>query len=142
MPYSPVEDFQAWVNERRIATRYAPIHDMVTAVLAKTDPGGYARIAEDIREEFKPVGGELRIADFMAHLAWRIRGCGNLDIEIPGDLRGPNLFDTLSRYHKRLSREFSRCTRILQLGAKNRQFAEARMAESLLRRKPCTSVIQ
>jgi hypothetical protein len=142
MQYSPVEDFQAWADERRIAARYAPIHDMVTARLAKTDPGGYVGIAEVIRNKFKPVGGEVRIADFMAHVAWRIRGCQNLDPEILDEREGPNRFETLGRYQRRLSREFSRCTRILEMGAKNRQFAEARMAESLLRRKPCTSVIQ
>jgi len=58
------------------------------------------------------------------------------------DFRGPNLLDKLSRYQSRLSREFSRCLRILRLRAKNRRYAEARMAAQLLRHKPCTSVIQ
>jgi hypothetical protein len=115
---------------------------MVTAVLSKTDPGGYAEIAEVIRGHLKPVGGEVRIADFMASLAWHVRGCTNLEPEILGEREGPKLLETLGRYHKRLAKEFTRCARILELGAKNRKYAEARMADSLARRKPCTSVIQ
>jgi hypothetical protein len=87
----------------------------------------------------------------MADAAIRQRGCAYLDTEIlrqgmeacagPGvtpdmalgrayirDFEGPNLLDKLSLYQSRLSKEFTRCLRLLQAAAKNR--------------KPCTSVIQ
>ena len=154
-----------WTNDRSIAARYAPIHDMVTEVLTRTEPDGYAHLVEELRAEWKPAGAEVLIVEIMADLSWRIRGCLYLETEIlkrgmeacagpdvtpdvalgqayRNDFRGPNLLDKLSRYQSRLSREFSRCLRILRLRAKNRRYAEARMAAQLLRHKPCTSVIQ
>jgi len=154
-----------WTNDRSIAARYAPIHDMVTDVLLRTEPDRYAALVEELRAEWNPVGPEVRIIEIMADLACRVRGCLYLDTEIlkqgmeacagPGvtpdmalgqaylrDFEGPKLLDKLCRYHGRLSREFSRCVRILQLGAKNRKYAEDRMNATLARHKPCTSVIQ
>jgi hypothetical protein len=154
-----------WTNDQNIAARYAPIHDMVTEILAKTEPDGYAQLVEELRAEWNPVGAEVQIVELMADLACRLRGCLYLDTEIlrqgmeacaapdvtPDmaqglafirDCEGPKLLDKLSRYHSRLSSEFSRCTRILRLHAKNRKYAEARVAATLAKSKPCTSVIQ
>jgi len=101
----------------------------------------------------------------MADLVWRSRGCRYLETEIlkqgmetctapkaassralarayMRDSQGPNLLSKLSRYERRLSRELSRCIRILELRAKSRRYAEARLAATLAKSKPCTSVIQ
>jgi hypothetical protein len=148
-----------------MAARYAPIHDMVTEVLARIEPDSYAQALEELRAEWNPVGAEVRIVEAMADFACRLRGCLYLDTEIlregmeacaaPGvtpdmahglafirDCEGPKLLDKLSRYRTRLSSEFTRCVRALELHAKNRKFAEARMAAALAKSKPCTSVIQ
>ena len=154
-----------WTNDKSIAARYAPIHGMVTELLAKTDPDGYAKMLEGLRAQYQPVGVEVHVVEFMADLSWRIRGCFALETEIlnqgieacatakdtPGqalaraymrDSKGPNLLTKLSRYESRLSSESSRCVRIMELRAKNRRYAEARIAATLAKRKPCTSVIQ
>jgi hypothetical protein len=152
-------------NDKSIAARYAPIHDMVTALLAKTDPDGYTKLVEELRADWKPVDAEVQIVELMADISCRIRGCLYLETEIlKGNIRvcaepqdtpdmalgrayirdfeGPNLLDKLSRYQSKLSSEFSRCIRILQLRAKSRKCAEARIAATLAKHKPCTSVIQ
>jgi hypothetical protein len=152
-------------NDKSIAARYAQIHGMVTELLAKIEPDGYAKLLEELRAEWKPVGGEVQIVELMADVSCRIRGCFYLETEIlkgnikvcatpqdtpetalgrayVRDFEGPNLLDKLSRYQSRLSSEFSRCIRILQLRAKNRRYAEARIAATLAKRKPCTSVVQ
>ena len=143
-----------WTNDRSTAARYAPIHDMVTEVLNRTEPDRYAARVEELRAEWNPVGPEVRVVEIMADLECRIRGCHYLETEILKrgmEARGgPRVrtdetlgqLDELSRYQSQLSREFTRCVRILRLGAKKRQLKEARMATQLLRHKPCTSVIQ
>ena len=64
-----------WTNDRSMAARYAPIHDMVTEVLTRTEPDGYAHLVEELRAEWKPAGAEVRIVELMADLAavstWR-----------------------------------------------------------------------
>ena len=159
-------NFNTWTNDPDMAARYAPIHGMVTELLARTDPDGYTRMLEGLRAEHKPQSiGEAHVLALMADVTWRIRGCFYLETEIlnrameasgaPPDQafarafmresgRG-GLLPKLSRYESRLSREQSRCIRIMGLQAKSRKFAEARNAESLARlakRKSCTSVIQ
>ena len=52
------------------------------------------------------------------------------------------MLSKLSRYESWLSKEQSRCIRTMTLKSKNRKLAESRMADSLARTKPCTSVIQ
>ncbi|HXM42759.1 MAG TPA: hypothetical protein VN924_16020 [Bryobacteraceae bacterium] len=159
------DNVQPWTNDPGIAARYAPIHGMVTKLLTKTDPHGYARLLEDFRGRYKPEGVEVRLVEFMADLSWRTSGCFALETEIlrqgmavcahpqdtpdqslaPAyirDFEGADLLDKLSRYERRLSSELSRCIRVLELRAKNRKYAEARMADTLARHKPCTSVIQ
>jgi len=158
------DNLNAWTNDQSIAARCAPIHDMVTDLLARRDPGGFVKVLECLRAEYKPEGVEERVVEFMADLSWRIRGCFALETEILSqsmepcagaqgapraparahmrDAKGANLLDKLSTYESRLSREFSRCLRLLQLRAKNRKYAEARLAATLAKRKPCTSVIQ
>lgn len=154
-----------WTTDPDMAARYAPVHDMVTEILARIDPGGYAEMLEGFRDDWKPEGADVRIVELMADAASRLRGCGYLEAEImnkdmeacagPGvtpdiaqglafirDFKGPKLLDKLSRYRGRLTSEFSRCTRILRLHAKNRKYAEARIAATLAKSKPCTSVIQ
>jgi len=154
-----------WTIDGTMTARYAPIHHMVTDVLVRTEPGLYASLLQELRAEWHPAGAEVRLVEMMAGLACCLRGCLYLETEllnqgmqacaapdVPSevalgrayarDSEGPKLLEKLSRYHRRLSREFSRCVRILQLGAKNRKYAEARMANALLRHKPCTSVIQ
>ena len=159
-------DFSTWTTDPGMAARYAPIHGMVTELLNRTDPDGYTNMLESLLAERKPESiGEAHVIALMADLAWRIRGCFYLETEVlkrgmeacaaPGvtpevalgraymnGFRGPKLLDKLSRYESRLSRESSRCLRILLLRVKNRKYAEARMAAQLLRHKPCTSVIQ
>jgi hypothetical protein len=97
----------------------------------------------------------------MADLQWRIGGCFYLEAEIlrsagPSfetaflrDIQGGELLSRLARCESKLLRDFSRGRRTIQLAAKNRKMAEARMAAtearmaaSLAIRKPCTSVIQ
>jgi hypothetical protein len=156
---------KTWANDPSLAARYAPIHGMVTELLAKTDPGGYAEMLAALRDEWRPVGAEVRIVELMAEAACRLRGCAYLEAQIlnqgmeacaapnetPGmalgrayirDFEGPDLIDKLSRYRSRLSTGFTRCSRILRLAAKSRRFAEARIAATLAKCKPCTSVIQ
>jgi len=159
--------FGPWTNDPGMAVKYAPIHGMVTELLVKIEPDGYAEMLEGLRDEWKPVGVEDRVIEMMADLSWRIRGCFYLDTEIlkqgmeacgpdvasdvalgrafVRDFEGPNLLDKLSRYQSRLSKEFSRCLRLLRLSTKNRKYAEARTAatrDKLAKSKPCTSVIQ
>jgi len=154
-----------WTNDESIAARYAPIHGMVTALLAKTDPDAYDKLLAELRAEWKPVAWEARIVELMADLSCRIRGCYHLEGEIlkgnievhanpqdtpemalgrayVRDFEGPDLLDKLSLYESRLSREFSRCIRILQRHATSRKRAEAMAAATLAKRKPCTSVVQ
>ena len=120
---------------------------------------------ENLRAERKPESiGEAHVIALMADLFWRIRGCFYLENEIlkrgmeacgpkaaPDEAlartfmresKGGGLLSKLSRYESRLSREQSRCIRVLELFAKNRKDAEARMAATLAKRKPYTSVIQ
>ena len=154
-----------WANDKGMAARYAPVHAMVTELLARVDPDGYAMAVIEFRDEWKPVGRLVKIVELMAELECRIRGCDYLEAEILNrnvkiyarpedtvdaavgrayihDFQGPNLLNKLCRYSARLPREFTRCVQILQLAAKSRRLAEARMAEQLARHKPCTSVIQ
>ena len=49
MSDSRKDDFKTWSNDPGMAARYAPIHGMVTEVLARTDPDGYTRMLEDLR---------------------------------------------------------------------------------------------
>jgi len=158
------DEFKTWSNDPGLAVRYAPIHGMVTEVLARIDPDGYTNKLEGFRAHYKPERvGEAHVVALMADLSWRIRGCFYLENEIlkrgmeacpqeaPDqamlrvflrETKGGGLLSKLSRYESRLSREFSRCLRILELSAKNRKYAEARIAAELARHKPCTSVIQ
>lgn len=162
---SPAKSPVNWTNDPATAKRYAPIHDMVTAVLAKVEPDGYAKLRAGFRDEWKPEGAAIHIVDLMADAAFRLDGCAYLEAEILNgnlerckrpdetaqealgrafvlDCEGPNLLEKLSRYEKMLSRAFAQCSRTLHLRAKNRRMAEARMAQNLARLKPCTSVIQ
>lgn len=154
-----------FTRDKNMAARYAPVHDMVTALLAKTDPEAYPRLLAELCAEWQPVGREAEVVAAMAGLACRIRGCSCLEAEIlkgnmqvPAaprdtpevalaraylrDCLGPNLLDKLSRYESWLSREFSRCLRIMTSRLKSRESSEAAMADALARREPCTSVIQ
>ncbi len=165
MKESRKDNSKTWTKDPGLATRYAPIHDMVNEIFARIEPDGYAQLVEELRAEWNPVGVEVQIVEFMAEIACRIRGCLYLDTEIMRkgmeacagpdvtpdvaqglayirDCEGPKLLDKLSRYQSRLSKEFSRCIRILQLGAKNRKYAETRIDATLAKTKPCTSVIQ
>jgi hypothetical protein len=165
MKRSRKNNFQPWTNDHGIAARYAPIHHMVTELLTKADPDGYVRLLEDFRGRYKPEGVEVRLVEFMADLLWRTSGCFALETEIlrqgmavcaapqdtPDqslarayirDFEGANLLEKLSRYECRLSSEFSRFIRLLEVRVRNRRYAEARMAATLVKRKPCTSVIQ
>ena len=82
MQNSGKDNFQTCTNDRSIAARYAPIHSMLTELLAKTDPDGYALMLQDFRDQYKPEGGEAHLVEFMADLAWRIQGCFYLENEI------------------------------------------------------------
>jgi len=148
-------NFSTWTTDPGMAARYAPIHGMLTELLNRTDPDGYTNMLENLFAEHKPESiGEAHVIALMADLSWRIRGCFYLENEIlkqgmetrgPQDMRkgkGGGLLSKLFRYQNRLEREQSRSIRVLELFAKNRKYAEARMAATLLRRKPCTSVIQ
>ena len=133
-----------WTIDGTMTARYAPIHHMVTDVLVRTEPGLYASLLQELRAEWHPAGAEVRLVEMMAGLACCLRGCLYLETEllnqgmqacaapdVPSevalgrayarDSEGPKLLEKLSRYHRRLSREFSRCVRILQLGAKKPQ---------------------
>jgi len=169
MTDSRKDDFRTWSNDPGMAARYAPIHDMVSELLARTDPDGYTQRLEGLRAQYKPErAGEAHVIALMADLSWRIRGCFYLENEIlkrgmetsgaPKDAadqalarvflresKGGGLLAKLSSYESRLSREQSRCIRLMALQAKNRKYAEARMAATLAKlakSKPCTSVIQ
>jgi len=167
MSDSPKEEFSTWSNDPGMAARYAPIHDMVTEVLARTDPDGYTQRLEGLRAEHNPQTiGEAHVLALMADLSWRIRGCFYLENEIlrrgmeayPHDepdaamtrvflreSKGGGLLSKLATYETRLAKEQSRCIRVMSLQAKNRKYAAARMAAELARlekAKPCTSVIQ
>jgi hypothetical protein len=154
-----------WIKDKKTTARYGPIHDMVTDVLARHEPEMYANLVEELRAEWNPVGAEVRLVEVMAELSCRLRGCLYLDTElltqgmeasaapdVPSDMalaracqrdfEGPKLLEKLSRYESRLSGDLSSCARLLRLSAKSRKDAEHRMAEALLRHKPCTSVIQ
>jgi hypothetical protein len=156
------EDFPRWTTDPDMAKRYAPIHDMVTELLNSIDPGGYEKILKNLRAEHEPESiGEAHMTVLLADLFWRIQGCAWLDTEIlrrggqPYDtvflreIQSGGLLTKLAKYESRLVKEQSRCLRILELAAKNRKMAaariaatNARMAASLAKRKPCTSVIQ
>jgi hypothetical protein len=165
MKNPPKDDFSTWTTDPGMAARYAPVHDMVTELLARIDPDGYTNLLEDLRAQRRPESiGEAHAIAILADLFWRIRGCFYLENEILSrgmeasgekhdpvqaltrtfmcESKGGGLFSKLSRYESRLSREQSRCMRVLELFAKNRKYAEARMAATLAKRKPCTSVIQ
>ena len=166
MSDSPNDAIRTWSNDPGMAARYAPIHDMVSELLARTDPDGYTNLLQDLRAQYKPEGlGEAHVIRLMADLSWRLRGCSYLETEIskrdmeacgaPKDAPGQALarvhkrksngrdqVATLSAYRSRLSREFSRCLRILELRAQRRKYAQASMAATLAKYKPCTSVIQ
>jgi hypothetical protein len=151
-------------NDTIIAACHGSIQDMVTALLARTDPDGYATMLAELRAEWKPVSWDAQIVELMAGLACRIRGCDYLEAEILNrniegfsaqyaqetalarafirDFEGPNLLNKLSRYQSRLQTEFARCIRILTRHAASRRHAEEMAAATLAKRKPCTSVIQ
>jgi len=153
------------LENNTIAARYAPVHVMVTELLARIEPDGYATLLKELRAEWKPSGSEAGIVERMADLSCRMRGCFYLETEIlkrdmealaaPGDtpdmalgrayirdLEGPNLLDKLTRYQSRLQTEFSRCVHIMQRRATSRRRAEQMAAATLAKRKPCTSVVQ
>jgi hypothetical protein len=169
MKDSQKDDLKTWTNDPSMAARYAPIHEMVTEALARIEPDGYAKMLEDLRAQHKPQSaGETHMLALLADLSWRIHGCFYLETEIlkrgmeasraPDDppdqtlarvfireTKAGGLLSKLNRYESRLSSEFSRCLRVMEMQAKNRKFAQARNAESLARlakRKSCTSVIQ
>jgi hypothetical protein len=145
--------------------RFGAVEAMVTEILARIEPGSYAEMVEAFRDEWKPEGVEVRIIEVMAEAACRMRGCAYLETEIlnrsmeactgPGvtpdralteayirDFDGPQLLDKVSRYRAMLSTMFSRCSRSLMARAENRRRAEERVNATLVRTKPCTSVIQ
>ena len=157
--------FSTWTTDPGMAARYAPIHGMVTEFLNRIDPDGYTNMLESLLAERKPESiGEAHVVALMADVFWRIRGCFYLETEIlkqgmeaggpketsdqalartfMREIKGGGLLSKLSRYQSRLETEQSRSMRVLGLFATNRKYAQARMAASLLRRKPCTSVIQ
>jgi hypothetical protein len=165
MSDSRKDNFTTWTNDPGLAARYAPIHGMVTDVLARVDPDGYAESLEILIAENKPQSiAEKHVLALLADLAWRIQGCFYLETEIlrrgmeeggpkddPGlamarvfmrETGGGGLLTKLAKYKSRLETEESRCFRTMQLQAKNRKYKEARMAQALARHKPCTSVIQ
>jgi hypothetical protein len=144
MRSSPRNEFSTWTTDPGIAARYAPIHGMVTELLTRVDPDGYTNLLENLRAERKPESiGEAHVIALLADLFWRIRGCFYLENEIlkrgmracgPRDApdqalartfmretQGGGLLSKLSRYERRLSKEQSRCIRVLELFAKNRQ---------------------
>jgi len=154
-----------WIDNQTVVRRYQPIPDMVAELLARTDPGLYGQMLEGFRNDFQPVGGEVQIVERIARIACLMRGCCYLETEIlkrdmeagalPGeapadalarafiaDFGGPMLIDKISRYQIRLEREFSLCANLMQRCVKNRKLEQARVAASLLKTKPCTSVIQ
>jgi len=156
-PYTPMR----WSN----SPRYAQIHDMVTDLLIRTEPGRYAAALKDFRAEWKPVGAQVHLVELMADLDCRLHGCLCLETEIlregmeacagegvthemalgrafVRDCEGPNLLDRLSSYQSHLSRELSQCIRLLTQSRKRRSRHKARMTAKLMRSKPCTSVIQ
>ena len=157
-------EFKTWSNDPGTAARYAPIHDMVTDLLARIDPDGYTNRLEDLFAQYKPESiGEAHVLALMADLSWRIRGCFYLETEIlkrgmeahPKEeadaamtrvfLRestGSGLLSKLAKYESRLAKEQSRSIRLRELQAKNRKYAQARIAATLEKRKPCTSVVQ
>lgn len=148
--------------------RYAKVHDMVTELLARTDPGGYDVLLAELRAEWQPVGPDMHLVELMADAFHRMRGCAHLETEIMQrnidqcaqagerpemalgkafalDCEGPKLLDKLGGYRNRLQTGFSRCARILRERAKVRQLAEANDAaklKQLKNLKSCTSVIQ
>ncbi len=83
MKDSQKENFKTWTNDACMAARYAPIHDMVTELLARIDPDGYTNMLEDLRAQHKPQSaGETQVLACMADLSWRIHGCYYLETEI------------------------------------------------------------
>jgi len=160
----PVDDKSIGADEKTLA-RYKPVPKMLEDLLARIDPEGYAILLEEFREEYQPVDWEVRIVAYIAQMAHHMRGCLYLETEVLNtsmaarispdetnedalarayisDFSGPNLLAKIQRYHDRLQREFSRGVRILRGHAASRRMAEERAAQSLLRRKTCTSVIQ
>ncbi|MGD0362494.1 MAG: hypothetical protein ABSC93_16585 [Bryobacteraceae bacterium] len=150
-----------WTNHSHVRARYAPIHDMVTKRLTETDPTGYTELLQDLRARYKPQGAESSVIECMADVLWLQRGCFPLENEILNrgmqassdpktaltkvwlhENRRGGLLSKLATYEDWLSREYDRYRRILELSAKNRKCKEARMADSLMQRKSCTSVIQ
>ena len=152
-------------NRQQIAARHLTIDRMVTEILDRTEPGWYAALLKDFRKEWKPVGCEVQIVELMADLSCRLRGCWYLETEIlkrgmaacatsegaPGDAlarafmhdcEGPRLLNKLSRYESRLSIEFERCARLIDRYRTARKRAEASAVAALMKRKPCTSVVQ
>ena len=165
MSDSRKDNLTTWTNDPGMAARYAPIHGMVTEVLARVDPDGYSlRLASFIVEQKPQSMAEKHLLALLADLSWRIEGCFYLETEIlrrgmeaggpkddPGlamarvfmrETGGGGLLTKLAKYQSRLQTEESRCFRTVQLQAKNRKQKEARIAETLARYKPCTSVIQ
>ncbi len=165
MSNSRQDNFATWTKDSGMAARYAPIHGMVTDVLGRVDPDGYAESLEILTAEHKPqTAAEKHVLALLADLAWRIMGCFYLETEIlrrgmaaggpkddPGlamarvfmrETQGGGLLSKLAKYKSRLETEESRCLRTMQLQAKNRRLKEARVAATLARYKPCTSVIQ
>jgi hypothetical protein len=152
MDDSQKDNFKIWTNDEHMAARYAPIHGMLTELLASTDPDGSAIMLESLLEQYKPQSiGERHMLALMADLSWRIHGCFYLENEIlnrglqacgsskdaPGqalarvymrEIKRGGLLSKLSSYENRLAREFSRCLRIIELAAKNRKFAAAMIA--------------
>ena len=77
------DDFRTWTNDAGMAARYAPIHDMVTELLARIDPDGYTNMLEDLRAQQKPEStGETHVIAIHGRPFWRIHGCFYLENEI------------------------------------------------------------
>ena len=145
---------KALSRDRTMAQRHARVHDMVTEVLFRVDRYGYRHVLESLRAQYSPEGtGETQVIALAAELAWRIRGCTYLETEILNGGRAEtswglpetgkdSLIAKLYSYEIHLSREFSRYVRIIEMSARNRAAARSRMAASLEKLKPCTSVIQ
>jgi len=135
-------------NRKGAAASFANMHQMLSELLAKIDPNGFVEIREALRAQYRPEGVEGHVVELLADLSWRLRGCFALETAIlsrgdEADITATvSNLSRLSKYESRLSRDFSRYSRMMQLREKNRKKKEARWAASLARRKPCTSVIQ
>lgn len=114
--------------------------------------------------DWKPTGADVQIVELMADIACRMRGCNYLEAEIlnrqmaacetpedqPGDalgraylrdMQGPNLLDKLSLYYSHISKDFTRCVRLLERRSSSRHTQQMSTA-TLAGLKNCTPVVQ